>query len=112
MILYFTQECFICAECNGKYIGEDEFGAHTKEKHTYLQNVLRIREFDWALLHTRDGHYEMNLQKSFFELNWDIFLKQVAQKMRWVSEMALKSAKSVMIITRHGRCFRFSITEF
>ena len=53
-----------------------------------------LREFDWALLHTGDGHYEMNLLKSFFELNWDICLKQLAQKMGWVSEMALKSAKN------------------
>lgn len=94
MILQLTQDYIVCTECNETCIGDDIFQLHVEEKHTNLQNCGRIREFDWVLLRTGDGHYEMNLLKSFFELNWEVCLKQLAQKMGWVSDMALKSAKN------------------
>ena len=94
MILQLIQKYFVCTECNETCVGEDIFQMHVKEKHAKVQNAGRIREFDWVLLHTGDSHYEMNLLKSFFELNWGVCLKQLAQKMGWVSDIALKSAKN------------------
>ena len=35
-------------------------------------------EFDWVLLISRDGHYEMNF-KSFMEMNRNIFMKSLVQ---------------------------------
>lgn len=92
IVLRVTQEYITCAECKEGFMGVDNFESHAFSKHD--GNVKHIREFDWVMLTTGDGHYEMNLMKTFFELNWDVCLKALAQKMGWNSELALKCAKN------------------
>lgn len=64
-----------------------------QNQHPDEENLRHIREFDWVMIHTGDGHYEMNLMKSFVELNWDGFMAVLAKRMGWTSEAALKAAK-------------------
>ena len=45
-----------------------------------------VREFDWIFLLTGEGHYEMNLMKSFMELNWNVFMKIFVEAMGWISK--------------------------
>lgn len=49
-------------------------------------------EFDWVFLITGDGHYEMNLMKSFMELNWHVFMTSFVDEMGWKSEKAQRCA--------------------
>ena len=51
-------------------------------------------EFDWLLLKIGHGHFEMNMVRSFFELNWDIFVKDTAYSMGFPSESAQKYTNS------------------
>ncbi|CAG2242694.1 unnamed protein product [Mytilus edulis] len=71
---------------------KEAFDSHKKE-HPDVQEVKFVREFDWILLKTGDGHYEMNLMKSFVELNWDVFMRILVNRMGWTSEAAMKAAK-------------------
>lgn len=59
----------------------------------YTMLFRLIREFDWVIIHTGHGHYEMNLMQFFVELNWDVFMAVLAKRMDWTSEAALKAAK-------------------
>lgn len=93
MILGITQAYTVCKECQEGFLGMELFNQHTKTSHKDQVGIEPVREFDWVVLRTGDGHYEMNLMKAFVELNWDVFHKMLAQKMGWKSEMALKCAK-------------------
>ena len=52
-----------------------------------------IFEFDWVVLLIGKDHFEMNMVKSFFELNWKPCFKDLAKLMGFRSERAQKCAK-------------------
>lgn len=85
-------EFFTCVICSQGFLGEAAFANHKKE-HPEIKDVQFIREFDWILLKTGDGHYEMNMMKSFIELNWDVCMRVLVNRMGWTSEAAMKAAK-------------------
>ena len=107
LVRRLIEEYLHCSECDVGCLGIKEMEKHAKKVHG--GEVSFYYEFDWVLLLTGDGHYEMNLVKSFMELNWEVFMKNFAQKMGWISEAAQKSAKKCsdnhkawqMILTFH-----------
>lgn len=52
-----------------------------------------MKEFDWVILRPGNGHYEMNMFKSFIEVNWDVFFGELAKLMGFKSENAQRAAK-------------------
>ena len=92
MIFRLIQEYLTCAACDKGFLGSELFEQH-KKQHSELEEVHYIREFDWVLVHTGDGHYEMNMMKSFVELNWDVFMTLLVNRMGWTSEAAMRAAK-------------------
>ena len=92
MIFRLIQEYLTCAACDKGFLGSELFEQH-KKQHSEQEEVHYIREFDWVLVHTGDGHYEMNMMKSFIELNWDVFMTLLVNRMGWTSEAAMRAAK-------------------
>ena len=85
------EEYFICTQCGEGMLGLDATQHHDKSSHTPNGSTYFL-EFDWVLLICGDGHYEMNLMKSFMEMNWNIFMKSLVQIMGFKSEKAQYSA--------------------
>ncbi|CAH1778669.1 unnamed protein product [Owenia fusiformis] len=81
-----------CQSCNKTIIGEDEFKIHLETEHP-IDEPKYYREFDWVLLIPGDGHYEMNLVKSYVELMWEVCYKELVRMLGWRSDAALVSAK-------------------
>ena len=54
--------------------------------------TLQLVQHDWVLLICGDGYYEMNLLKSFMEMNWNIFMKSLVGIVGFKSEKAQYSA--------------------
>lgn len=97
MILRLTQEYFVCKKCKEGLLGSESWKKHVQQSHSEnVDDVEHILEFDWVQLRTGDGHYEMNLMKSFVELNWEVCLKNLVQRMGWKSELAQKCAKKLL----------------
>ena len=67
-------ECKVCSE---GVLGTDKWQAHTRQKHPDLPEQEYVLEFDWGHVKTGDGHYEMNLMKSYVELNREVFFKEL-----------------------------------
>ena len=94
MILHLTQEYMVCKICREGVMGIEIWQKHIQQRHQGLQEVEHILEFDWVHLKTGDGHVEMNMMKSFVELNWEVFFKDLVQRMGWKSDIALQCAKN------------------
>ena len=58
---------------------------HNKSVHKADEGVF-YHEFDWVFLVSGDGHFEMNLMKSFVKLNWNVFMKAFVDVMGFKSE--------------------------
>ena len=95
MMKTLCEEFLVCQLCHGEFVGTSDFLKHAAEAHDTLTvtEVPYIREFDWVLPVVGDGHYEMNLMKSFVELNWDVFMNDLVKRMGWRSEAAQQSAR-------------------
>ena len=92
LVRKLIEEYLICSVCNNGFLGIDVAQKHEAE-HARAGIMPKFgREFDWIFLLTGEGHYEMNLMKSFFELNWNVFMKAFVQAMGWISEKAQKCA--------------------
>ena len=87
------RETFICQECGACIDGEDKLESHYRSMHAALP-IKQCLEFDWVLLRPGAGHYEMNMIKSFVELNWEVFFSSLAYEVGFRSELAQKYAKS------------------
>jgi len=74
-------------------MGIEDMKAHRDQAHSSEDHFTFFREFDWVHLKVGDGHYEMNLMKSFMELNWDVCMTDLVQLMGWKSEIAINCAK-------------------
>ena len=86
-------ETFHCNHCNTAVFGKDEFKVHCISTHnTEEKDVAYQKEFGWVHLRIGYGHMEMNMVRSFFGLNWEIFIKDLALAMGFRSEIAQKYA--------------------
>ena len=87
--LLAEQRC--CGICNKSFFGE-EIRKHFKDCHPNEKEEFYL-EFDWVVLKIGDGHFEMNMSKTFFELNWVPFMSDLCYIMGFKSEAAQLSAK-------------------
>ena len=85
-------DTFYCTKCKDSVMGKDAFKSHVHKEH-HSEPTELVLEFDWVVLLIGKGHLEMNMSKSFFELNWEPFLKELVKLMGFRSEFALQSAK-------------------
>ncbi|KAJ8048815.1 hypothetical protein HOLleu_01285 [Holothuria leucospilota] len=93
LALKVIAKTFHCNSCNTAVFGEDEFKQHCKNNHhTAEKDVVYQKEFGWVHLRIGYGHMEMNMVRSFFSLNWEIVLKDLALSMGFRSEIAQKYA--------------------
>ena len=70
-ILTLKQDALVCGECNTKVMGFDALKQQAKSIHNKATGqVPYFEEFDWVLLKCGDEHVEINLMKSFMNLNW------------------------------------------
>ena len=93
LVRRLVEEYFVCSVCQKGCLGMKEAQHHGKNVHPEGETTFH-REFDWVFLLTGDGHYEMNLMKSFMELNWNVMMKMFADVMGWKSEKAQQAALS------------------
>ena len=91
-----TLICLQCAENMGieqvSFFGK-EWQQHVKNCHNNLE-VANVKEFDWVVLRIGPLHVEMNMVKTFFALNWDIMVCELAKELGFTSDSAMKYAKS------------------
>ncbi|CAC5422228.1 unnamed protein product [Mytilus coruscus] len=90
------EEAVICTEnnCHEKFLSKDKFMVHARVVHKDQEYCQFVKEFDWFYLRIGAGHYEMNLIKSFFELNWVPYLETLCERMGFISEAAKQYAKA------------------
>ena len=79
------EEYLVCSECGVGCLGIEQFEKHNKSVHKADEGVF-YHEFDWVFLVSGDGHFEMNLMKSFVKLNWNVFMKVFVDVMGFKSE--------------------------
>ena len=63
-----------CSKCDTFF-----YGKHTFEEHRcfVLHAVVPQYEFDWIVLSLGILHIEMNACKASFEINWNVFMKDI-----------------------------------
>jgi hypothetical protein len=93
LALTVLKETKVCDVCNESFLGDDKLEQHFQTHHPN-ENVLFYHEFDWVILKIGGGHYEMNMLKSFFELNWVPFMSQFSRLYGFKTEKAQNYAKS------------------
>ena len=91
MVRRIIEEYFVCMQCGEGILGIEATKNHDKSKHGGI-GTRYSQEFDWVFLVCGDGHYEMNLMKSFMELNWNVFMKSFVEIMGFRSEKAQRTA--------------------
>lgn len=70
-----------------------EWQQHLKACHSNNE-VPSVEEFDWVVLRIGPLHVEMNMVKTFFSLNWDVMVCDLAKEMGFKFDSVLKYAKS------------------
>ncbi|XP_077869158.1 uncharacterized protein LOC144360163 [Saccoglossus kowalevskii] len=88
-VIRSVHKCVLCSE---SFFGNDEFVKHCIVAHNSEHRDF-VLEFDWVLLRIGPRHMEMNMTKSFFELNWEVFMCSLVEMMGFKSERAQKYAK-------------------
>ena len=90
------EDAVICIldDCKKKFLSKKDLSKHVREEHPLCSECQYIHEFDWFYIRIGSGHYEMNLLRSFFELNWIPFLEKLCEEMGFVSEAAKLYAKN------------------
>ena len=71
-----------------------EWTNHLKVVHKDEAGVGCVKEFDWVVLRIGPLHVEINMLKTFFTVNWDVFISCLAKELGFTSESALNYAKS------------------
>ena len=79
-----------CPRCQDSIYGLKKCMEHSC---VILYNVKPEYEFDWIVLFPGLLHYEMNTGKSFMNLNWSIFMKEVCKELGLKSDNALNYIK-------------------
>ncbi|CAG2197472.1 unnamed protein product [Mytilus edulis] len=95
IIKKLKEEAVVCAieGCGKSFLSMDNYSNHTTEIHPTVQRRF-VFEFDWLYVRIGSGHYEMNLIKGFFALNWIPVLENLCQTMGFESDSAKNFAKS------------------
>ena len=90
------EEAVICAidDCSDSFLSKKEYHIHVQNAHSDAPECKYVYEFDWFYLRIGAGHYEMNLVKSFFELNWVPFIETLCEEMGFSSDAAKLFAKN------------------
>ena len=83
-----------CSVCNQAIYGQDACAKHQNSEHLG-EEMSFAKEFDWVLLRPGLGHIEMNMVKSYVELTWDIFWREMIICFNFRSETAQQYAKKV-----------------
>jgi hypothetical protein len=91
LLMRIIQDTRTCSICNKPFMG-DELSKHFKATHPG-QKLTFFMEYDWVVLKIGGGHYEMNMTKSFFELNWIPFMSELCYLMGFKSDPAQAAAK-------------------
>lgn len=76
----------ICSSC-GKELLSHECHDHTLKEHIG-QRVHYIREFDWAFIRIGKLHFEMNMARTFINVNWNVYFSALAYELGFKSEAA------------------------
>ncbi|XP_072050462.1 uncharacterized protein [Amphiura filiformis] len=90
------KETYTCSVCNAAIFRRTAMAKHVAEAHDRMlqeQQELTL-EFGWVLLRIGYGHYEMNMVRSFMELNWEVFGKDLADVLSFKSLNAQRYAKA------------------
>ena len=91
LMLKLIEESRCCSICDKSYFG-DEIHKHFRELHPG-ETVKYYLEFDWVVIKIGGGHYEYNMTKSFFELNWVPYLSDLSYIMGFKSDAAQASTR-------------------
>jgi hypothetical protein len=91
--LTVVKETKVCNVCHKSFLGDVELQQHFTKTHP-SESVLFYHEFDWVILKSGGGHYEMNMVKSFFELNWVPFLSEYVKLFGFKTDRAQNYAKA------------------
>lgn len=95
------EKTLICLACAQKEASEPhcvafygkEWTDHVNTFHKDEVNVDSAKEFDWVVLRIGPLHVEMNMVKTFFAVNWEVFLSSLARELGFTSDSALSYAK-------------------
>lgn len=89
LIQTLIDESVICEVdgCGQSFLRTDGFLKHHREVHRDSP-MQYYSEFDWVSLQVGLGHYEANLLKSYFDLNWEPFLEHFCSEMAFTSPAA------------------------
>ena len=91
------ERTYICSQCKTIINGQSECEAHTNndDQHKTNSNLQYTLEFGWVLLQPGPGHIEMNMLKSYVNLNWHVYWEQMVEVFNFKSEAAKKSGIKV-----------------
>lgn len=92
-VINTTYRCKNCDVATDSYTSKEQFLAHHELVHSN-DEPDEFLEFSWVILRPGNGHFEMNMFKSFVELNWEVFFSDLCILMGFKSENAQRTAKS------------------
>lgn len=85
-------EWVVCATCNESFPSRSDFLTHQQEWHCGKISLC-FPEFDWVYLRIGGGHYEMNVIRAYFELNWIPFIETMCENLGFTSDKAKAFAR-------------------
>lgn len=90
------EEAVVCQQenCEKTFLNKKDFEKHHASIHPDRDEYRYIHEFDWFYLRIGAGHYEMNLVKSYFEMNWIPYMETLCEEMGFTSDAAKSYARN------------------
>lgn len=95
------ESTYICSVCSSQSTGLEcctyygnEWDRHIKNAHNG-QKIKKVLEFDWVVLRIGPLHVKMSMLKTFFAVNWEVFISALASEMGFTTEKAQKYVKSM-----------------
>lgn len=119
IISKLQREAVTCTKCSKNFNNHEQFEAHHNREHAGLPHECEP-EFDWFYLRIGGGHYEANLLKSFFDLNWDFSLQSMCVGSGFESENAQNFARKckdhhiswlLLLVFHTGKSFSLSFAD-
>ena len=98
-VLKLIFNVYCCLDCNEAIYGKENF-----ENHLCSGNRNKSFEFDWLVPQGGLLHFEMNAGKSFINICWEPFMKEMCIHLGFVTENVQMYAKKVVTITNSGIC--------
>lgn len=100
IVVKVIEQTFICIACAKDVPSADcvsfygkEWDDHLKACHHEDESVERVQEFDWVVLRIGPLHVEMNMVKTLFSVNWEVFISSLAKELGSTTDSALNYAK-------------------